>query len=306
MSKVKKKPAASKTRGKGRGKGRGAAKKQASGFSAAALFETVRDFSVRFWRALLAAGAVAAAAAAVLFWSGGYFGLMGERLSRMAGAGAVSAGFEVKRITVRGLSETAEQDLLAAVGPVIGSSIVHFDPHAARARVEEIGWVRAAAVSRLLPDTVHVSVREREPAAVWQLSGALHLIDQDGAVIREIGAYEYANLPLIVGAGAPGAASGMLYALRGQSDLWGRTSALIRVGERRWNLRTKSGVDIKFPEEGYAEAVVYLARLQETLALLDEPLEYVDLRNPDNFVYRVRGAPEEAIDAQSLSEPDGR
>jgi hypothetical protein len=30
--------------------------------------------------------------------------------------------------------------------------------------------------------------------------------------------------------------------------------------------------------------------LQEELRLLDEPLEYVDLRNPENFVYRRKGA----------------
>lgn len=259
------------------------------------MIDLVRDFWARFSRAAIAAFAVIAFIAVLLLWSGGYFGLLGERVDRMAGAGIVSAGFEIKRITVMGQDQTDEQDLLSAVGPVIGTSLLHFDPYAARARVEEIGWVRSAAISRLWPGAVHISIREREPAAVWQLSGALHLIDQNGALIREIGAYEYSNLPLIVGAGAPGAASDVLKALRDQPELWGRTAALIRVGDRRWNLRTKNSIDVKFPEENIADAVEYLARLQTKLALLDRPLEYIDLRNPENFVYREKGESEETI-----------
>jgi len=257
--------------------------------------ETVIDFWRRFSRAMLAGFAVVFLVAVAVLWAGGYFGLLVERMGSAANAGAVSAGFEVKRITVKGLDQTSKADLLNAVGPVIGSSILNFDPYDARARVEEIGWVRSAAVSRLLPNTVHVSVREREPAAVWQLSGALHLIDPSGAVIREVGAYEYAYLPLIVGAGAPGAASGMLQALRNEPALWGRISALIRVSDRRWNIRTKNGIDVKFPEENYQDAVRYLATLQEKLELLDEPLEYIDLRNPENFVYRKKDSSEQEI-----------
>ena len=154
-------------------------------------------------------------------------------------------------------------------------------------------------MSKLLPDTVHVSVREREPAAVWQLSGDLHLIDDTGAVIRQVDAYEYADLPLIVGAGAPGAASEMLKALQAQPELWRRASALIRVSDRRWNLKMKSGVDVKLPETGAADSVAYLARLQAETGVLDEPLVYVDLRNPENFVYRTK-------DALAMDMPLGR
>lgn len=243
-------------------------------------------------RAAVAGSLLVAVVALGFLWAGGYVGLLGEKLNRVAGAGAVNAGFEITRITARGLSKTEEDDLLSAVGPIVGSSILHFDPDRARARVEELGWVRTAAVSRLLPNTVHVSVRERAPAAVWQLSGNLHLIDNQGAVIREVSAYEYSDLPLIVGAGAPGAASEMLQVLEDAPDIKRRTSALIRVSDRRWNLKTKDAVEVRFPEKGLGEAMHYLSRLQEKTGLLDEALEYVDLRNTDNFVYRKRGAVE--------------
>ena len=273
------------------------ARKKATRKAAPGFFDQVRAIWTRFSHAALASSVLLALVGVAILWAGGYVGLMGEKISRFAGLGAVSAGFEIKRITAKGVDQTNNEDILTAVGPVIGSSILHFDQDRARAQVEQLGWVRSAAVSRLLPNTVHVSVRERAPAAVWQLSGALHLIDETGAVIREINAFEYADLPLIVGAGAPGAASEMLQALQAEPLLWGRASALIRVSDRRWNMKTKEGVDVKFPEQGVKDAVHYLAGLQAELSLLDEPLEYVDLRNPENFVYRRKGvaAPDEAL-----------
>ncbi len=285
MPKVKKKAPA---------KSRRKSRKKPAGF-----FDRVTAVWNNMSRAALAGSVLIAVVALGFLWAGGYIGLMGEKLSRVAGVGAVNAGFEIKRITARGVDHASEQDILAAVGPVIGASILHFDADRARASVEQLGWVRSAAVSKLLPDTVHVSVREREPAAVWQLSGDLHLIDDTGAVIRQVDAYEYADLPLIVGAGAPGAASEMLKALQAQPELWRRASALIRVSDRRWNLKMKSGVDVKLPETGAAASVAYLARLQAETGLLDEPLEYVDLRNPENFVYRSR-------DALAMDMPLGR
>jgi len=279
MSKVKKKPAKKTPARRGKAKDVG-------------FFGRISAIWTRFSHALIASSVLLALLGIGFLWAGGYVGMMGEHLSRFAGARAVSAGFEIRRITAKGAIETAEQEILNAVGPVVGSSMLHFDADRARAQVEQIGWVRSAAVSKLLPNTINISVRERVPAAVWQLSGALHLIDENGAIIREVNAYEYADLPLIVGAGAPGAASEMLQALKGEPELWGRASALIRVSDRRWNLKTKDGVDVKFPERGVGEAVRYLGRLQGELALLDEPLEYVDLRNPENFVYRVKGTAE--------------
>ncbi len=256
------------------------------------------NFQEAFSRYTIAAAAgltVVSLIGAVILWSGGYVGLAGERVARSIDNVAVGAGFEVRRITAKGFENANESEILSALGPVIGSSLLNFDPYRAQARVEELGWVRSAAVSRLWPNTVHVSVRERVPAAVWQLSGAMHLIDQNGAIIREIDAYEYSNLPLIVGAGAPASASGMLQALRGEPALWGEAAALIRVSDRRWNLRLKSGADIKFPESGYKKAARDLALLDDTYGLLGRPLEYIDLRNPDHLVYREKGAGEKDL-----------
>lgn len=251
--------------------------------------EAVSESSRRLAFAATAGFAVIAVAIVAVLWASGYFGLMAERAGRAVSAGVASAGFEIRRVTVKGRGQTPTDDLQDALGPVMGDSLLHFDPYRARARIEELGWVRSAAVSRLWPDTVQVSIREREPAAVWQLSGALYLVDQEGAVIREIGAYEYSQLPLIVGAGAPEAASGLLLALRETPGISEKLAALVRVSGRRWNLRFQTGLDVKLPETGFEEAIRDLAALDAAHGTLDQPLEYIDFRDSERVIFRRRG-----------------
>jgi len=253
------------------------------------LFARLGSLGRHYALAGLAGVAVILAGGAATLWAGGYVGVLAEQMNRAASEGAVAAGFEIRRVTVKGRGETAPEEIDGAIGPILGQSILHFSPDAARARIEELGWVRAASVSRLLPDTIHVSIRERAPAAVWQMSGRLHLIDIDGAVIREVGAYEYSHLPLIVGAGAPDAASSILRALARHPEIGDLTSALVRVGERRWNVRLRNGVDIRLPDEKFAEALDVLASLQSSSGILDQKLEYIDLRDPERMTVRKRG-----------------
>jgi cell division protein FtsQ len=246
----------------------------------------------RYALAGVAGGGVILAGAGAVFWAGGYVGVVAESATSAIGAGAVASGFAVKKVTLKGRHQAALDDIDAALGPLVGTSILHVDVDAARARVEALGWVKAAAVSRLLPDRIHVSIRERAPSAVWQISGALHLIDVNGAVIREIGAYEYSSLPLIVGAGAPKAAADILAALERHPELKDMTSALIRVGERRWNMRLRNGLDVKLPDADFDGALDALATLHAAHGTLDQPLEYIDLRDPERLVLRKRGEAE--------------
>jgi len=258
------------------------------------LFDTLSMLALRYRHIAAGLGLIIVITVSTL-WASGHVGLLGERVAKSVDDTAIALGMDITRITAKGLDKTNESEILAALGPVIGASMISFDAHAARARVEDLGWVRVAAISRLWPDTVHISIRERTPAAVWQLSGDLHLIDQTGAIIREVDAYEFSNLPLIVGAGAPGTAAEILQALRKEPALWGVASALIRVGDRRWNMRLKSGADIKFPEEDIETAISELASLHAAYRLLDRDLEYIDLRNSDHLIYREKNAEESAL-----------
>ncbi|MEO0400548.1 MAG: cell division protein FtsQ/DivIB [Pseudomonadota bacterium] len=231
-------------------------------------------------------------AVGALLWSGGYFGGLASGVSGQLFTASKSAGFEVKRVTLKGARDTAHADVLDAVGPIVGAPILSVDLDAARARVEELGWVRSAAVARLFPDTIHVSIRERRARAVWQYNGVLNLIDDTGAVIQPVSANAYSHLPMIVGAGAPAAASSVLRALADEPDVAEIAHALVRVGDRRWDLQLRNGLVAKLPDAqrpaAQAAAIGELAQLHKTQALLDQDIEYIDLLDPDRVLIRRR------------------
>ncbi|MFN0022492.1 MAG: cell division protein FtsQ/DivIB [Parvularculaceae bacterium] len=258
------------------------AKKKLSPFQrVAAVFE---NYTI----AGIAGSAVIVSLLLVVLWAGGYVGMLARAADRAAGSATASAGFEVRRVLLRGAHQITQEEILAALGTVVGEPMVQVSLREARNRIESLGWVRAAAVTRLMPDTLVVAIREREPAAVWQVNGDLRLIDDSGAVIRAVGAYEYSNLPLIVGSGAPDAAAALLQALGAHSELQTRTYALIRVSDRRWNLRLRNNITIKLPETDIAKAVGDLALLHAAQSTLDQPLEYIDLRDPERMIIRRR------------------
>mgnify|MGYP002777425110 FL=1 len=249
---------------------------------AAAVFENYTIAGV-------AGSAVILSLIAVVMWAGGYFSILGRAADRATATATAAAGLEVKRVLLRGAHQTAHDEILETLGPVVGAPIVQISLKEARLRLESLGWVRSAAVSRLMPDTIVVAIREREPAAVWQVDGDLHLIDSTGALIRSVGAFEYSNLPLIVGSGAAESAAGLLQALRSHEELNKRTYALIRVGDRRWNLRLRNNVEIKLPEDDFEKAVADIALMHAAQSTLDQPLEYIDLRDPERLIIRRRG-----------------
>jgi cell division protein FtsQ len=98
----------------------------------------------------------------------------------------------------------------------------------------------------------------------------------------------FSDLPLVVGAGAPASAAALLDALGAYPTIVSHVVAAVRVGGRRWNLHLANGCDVLLPEDGEPAALQLLAGLQQAHALLDRPLQVIDMRLPDRLVVRPR------------------
>ena len=215
----------------------------------------------------------------------------GGLLAQVGNALANAANLRVQQIVIEGRSNTPELLLKAALGVHMGDSMLGFSLTGAQQRIETLSWVEHAAVERRLPGTLVVSLTERRPFAIWQNQGRFVLIDRDGQVVANEDVAAFGNLPLVVGAGAPRAATALLDALATQPQVRSHVMAAVRVGERRWNLRLKSGADVLLPEDNAPAALAKLAELQAADALLDRPLAVVDMRLPDRLVVRPAADP---------------
>jgi cell division protein FtsQ len=208
---------------------------------------------------------------------------LGDRLGR-ATAGA---GLAIRNVQIVGREKTPEAMLTAAIAATPGKSILNYSISEARARIENIAWVRSAIVERVLPDTIRVVLNERRPFAVWQNQGKFTLIDQAGNIVTDSDISNFADkLPLVVGLGAPLAAGSLLRSLAEFPILQSHLVAAVRVGERRWDLCMTSGANVLLPEGAEPQALAKLAELQTSKSLLDRPLQEIDLRLPDRL--RVR------------------
>jgi cell division protein FtsQ len=211
-------------------------------------------------------------------------------------------GLRVHDVVVEGRQKTPEALLRAAIGIEPGDPILSYSVAEARARIETIQWVASATVMRQLPDTIVVRLVERSPFAVWQHDGKFVLIDRDGQIVTDSDVGTFANeLPLVVGEGAPAAAAALIDALAAQPDIQSRVQAAVRVGDRRWNLRLTNGMDVLLPEGAEVQALARLAALQTQHAVLDRPLQALDLRLPDRLVFRPQ--PARAADPKDQSPP---
>ena len=227
----------------------------------------------------------------LLVCAGGLWGLVsGGHLSRLGesiDSGIASAGFAVVDITVAGAERTSVADVYAAAGIERGQSIFSVDASEARARLLDLPWVGDAEVRRALPATVTIRLVEKRPFALWRSGQSIAVIERSGAIIADVDPVGFEHLPLFAGDGAPEAAATLFDAVRRHRAVSARLQVIQRMGERRWDLHLAGGVAVRLPEEGWESQLAELEMLIVEKAILERDIEMIDLRYPDNYVFRL-------------------
>jgi len=221
-------------------------------------------------------------------WATGIIGRTGEFVATKTTDLTVEAGFTVQRVTFSGHMEISPSEVMDAMAVEIGSPIFAVDLGEAQARIEALDWVGRATVVRALPGTIHVSIEEREPYAVWQFQGELHVITADGSIISGANVEAYSQLPHVVGVGAEREARGLFEAMETVPQIAPRVRYAVRVSDRRWDLHFDSGVVVQLPERQLTDALVALAEYESEYRLLARAIDEVDLRLDDRIVVRPR------------------
>jgi len=208
-------------------------------------------------------------------------GYLNEFVARYGGVDdflARSLGFGVDVVTVSGATHMSESRILSIAGIGPTSSLPFFDVAAARARLESDPLVKQASVRKLYPNQIVVEIIERTPYAVWQLDGQVHAIAADGAPIDEVRDNRYVNLPFVVGDGANERVREFTGLLDAMAELRPRVEAGVLVGQRRWSLKLKSGIEVKLPERDPEEAIATLLTLQRHSRILERDVLTLDFR----------------------------
>jgi cell division protein FtsQ len=231
------------------------------------------------------ASLILACLAAWFYFSGNY-GLTVNKIHEVRDKASVEAGLTLKDILLEGQEHTPQAAILSAItkagkdGGVlnVGEPVVNINLWKIKNRLEELNWVKSAAVERQFPSTLSVSITERVPIALWQDDGKVKLIDEEGKIIDDANLENFTNLIIMVGKDAPSHIEALLGMIRSEPEIADRVSSVIRISERRWNIRLRNDIEIKLPEEAPQKAWKYLAQIQKDSQILDSNVKNIDLR----------------------------
>ena len=225
--------------------------------------------------------------AGFLVLAGLYGAILGGHMPSVVQGVAAHGGFAVDDVRMAGNKETSDIDVLEKLELTGWTSLVGFDADAARERIAGLPWVESASVRKIYPDVLEVTIEERKAFAIWQHGRELSLIDSEGRIIAPFRQERFATLPFVIGRGANERAAEFLSRLDRVPGLAARTKALIRVADRRWDLRLENGIAIRLPEFGEDAAVDEIARLDREQGILSRDIAAVDMRLEDRLVVQL-------------------
>lgn len=200
-----------------------------------------------------------------------------QNLSHVMQGEFAEAGLGVDEIAITGQFLTHEDLIVDKLGLDAKTSILEFDAAAARDRLLELPAIAEASVRKIYPNHIEVALVEKQPVARWRQDGVTSVIDSAGMAIGV--AHEADDkLPLIIGKGAGDDATIILRALALYPDISTGIVALSRLADRRWDMIYKSGLRVRLPESGVAQALKSLNTYQVQDRILERDLSVVDMR----------------------------
>jgi cell division protein FtsQ len=207
----------------------------------------------------------------------------------------------IERVLVHGNRQLSQRDVLGLLHGLRESNVMLADLDGWRTRLLHSPWIKEASLRRELPDTIDVTIAERDPLGIGRINDKLYLVATDGVVIDTFSAkYAAFDLPIIDGLHAgPRNAEGLLvdetratlaaevlHDLQRSSDLAGRLSQIdVSNDEDAVVLLADDAARVHLGHEQFAERLRAYLDLAPTLRARVPAIDYVDLRfDPRVFV----------------------
>lgn len=109
-------------------------------------------------------------------------------------------GFYLSKILVEGNRHLSHEELLKLTDLTSRTNLLNINPKTVEAALERHPWVKDAVVRRKLPDKLIITIKERVPIAILNSNNKMYLVDNSGAIFKEMKPDEAQALPIITGA----------------------------------------------------------------------------------------------------------
>ena len=217
---------------------------------------------------------------------------------------AHARALRIDRIAVRGNERLSTGEVLVLLEGLRGQHVLTVRLDEWQRRVLSSPWVGHATLRRVLPSTVEVAIRERQPMAIGRLGRDLYLIDADGRVIDEYGpTYVQFDLPIVDGldeapsGGEETVDEDRVELARRLLASIGRAPALLRLVSQVDVSNTRDAVvlladdttRVHLGDDQFAERLQSYVDLASALHERVGSMEYVDVRFDSHIYVRPAG-----------------
>lgn len=226
--------------------------------------------------------------------------VLGVAAAGLGTLGYLFAGRQILPVrTLRVHGETDHLDrqaLRRIVTPYVGVGFMALDVARIRRAVENLPWVYRAAVRRVWPDVLDISIEEQQPLARWAGGG---LVNRHGERFEPPAAGARRSLPLFAG---PEGSVRILAESYGemQRALAPLGLKIVELGldqRRAWHLRASNGMTLLLGRDNYFGRLLRFVRVySRVFAGKANRIKQVDLRYTNGFA--VRGTDSSAAAAQ--------
>jgi cell division protein FtsQ len=200
---------------------------------------------------------------------------------------SAKAGFRLQNIFVEG-REYADPDLLMAlINAEKNMPLFKVKPHQIHDALSGISWIETVSVKRVFPDSLNITLKERQPAALWMNEGRLVVVDNAGYRITTQNLERFEDLLIIQGEDAPENIGAFLDVVRAVPKIYERLDQAVFVGNRRWDLKLNNKIIVNLPEDNIALALQRLVRAHERDEVLDKTIKNIDIRQSDRLIIKA-------------------
>lgn len=219
---------------------------------------------------------------------------------------ATHAGFTLKSVRIEGMQALTAEDVMQAAQLELLMPMFSLSLPQMRERIQQLPQVREVKIRRQFPDTLAITLTERQRAALWMQGGKVRWLDKDGTVLTAGEAlYDMGDHPAlkIMGEDAPAHLPALLEMLSTHPQLAEKITSARRVGGRRWDLVLRPGLLVKLPQENASQAWDRLATLYKEQKLDKRSVRMIDLRIEDRVFVRPKETSPEMEPANRTAPP---
>jgi cell division protein FtsQ len=208
--------------------------------------------------------------------------------------------FSLKNIEVSACKHVTRDELLGLAGVEPGKDLLHMNLKQMGEHILQNPWVETVRINRYFPDTVSISITEREPVAIINM-GFIYYLDKKGTVFKVLTQGDTLDFPIVTGFSEEELGSDP----KGTREALESTCNLLKILREKgafiladvseihydkgygFTLFTASGaLPVKVGSDDFSAKVERFARIYRGLLVQLPTIHYIDLDYKDKIIVK--------------------